>query len=326
MTITPLFTDAGLAALTSASNAGLKAKITHLAFGDTGWSPTSGATSLDHERFRAPVDTYQNPGGGSLHLVSVLGDDAPVFTIREVAAILEDGTVLAIWSDPNVPASAKIASTNLTFTFALSVTGLPESSLNVTVVDGSGLDVLNHLIRISNVQMEILSRQVSYDRERGEDQTRMTGLESDLAAISIPADLNTRLTALETGLANITLPPDHSADVTNLQSQIDSWNLPENASQLISGLEEWKNSLGTAAYRNVGIAEGDVPERLPGGGLVGEGKDNARPLFGEFWGYREGDFLRIYRPSIDGTQNIRLVKAPPPPPTYIDDFDGGFTG
>lgn len=103
MTITPLFTDAGLAALTSASNAGLKAKITHLAFGDAGWSPISSATSLQHEVFRAPVDTYENPAGGSLHLLSKLGDDAPVFTIRGGAAILEDQTVLAICSQPTVP-------------------------------------------------------------------------------------------------------------------------------------------------------------------------------------------------------------------------------
>jgi len=315
MTISPLFTDGGLNAVNTAQSQGLKARITHLAFGDHGWTPTSTASALVNERARLPLDVYEIPGSQSLQLVSILDENIPPFDIREVAVILEDGTLLAIWSDPTTPVSKKVANTDLTFTFTLTLAGLPEDSVEAVVVDGTGLDILSHLIQIGNVQMDILARQMAHDTGRVEDRARMTSIEDSVTAINLPNQLDARLLQLEHDLSALQLavPTDRTTEIQSIQTQINGLSLPDNVDVLLAQLEQLQSNLGTAAYKDVGTEAGQIPERVANGGLVGQGSDNARPLFGSFWGYQSGDHLHVYVPTIGGSdyQAHRVVKAPP---------------
>lgn len=319
MTITPLFTDAGLAAVTAASTGGLKANITHLAFGDVGHTPVSSVTALSHEVVRVPVDTYQNPEGGSLHLVSVLGDAVQEFIIREVGVILDDGTLLAIWSDPAVPASTKVANTDLTFTFAITLAGLPADSVNVTVVEGSGLDVLRHLISIATVQMDILAKVTGIESTSAADNTRMDGIADDIAALNVPADLEARLLALESGLNNLVIPEDRKDDIDQLMEDVEAISLPENLLSRLESLETTATQLGSAAFKNTGLLEGDIVQRVAHGALVGEGLENARPWVGQFKAYRSGDWLRMFAPGVADHGVTRLIPLPPVQPEQEPD-------
>lgn len=326
MTISPLFTDDGLAAISDAQSAGVKAKITHLAFGDQAWTPTSAATALGSEKARLPLDAYEIPGSQSLQLVSILDDNILPFDIREVAVVLEDGTFLAIWSDPATPVSKKVANTDLTFTFTLTLAGLPENIVEAEVVDGTGLDVLSHLIQIGNVQMDILARQMAHEAGRTEDQARMLNIEASVAAINLPGQLDARLLQLEQDLSALqqAMPADQTAAIQGVQTQIDNLSLPGNVDVLLAELQQLQSNLGTAAYKDVGTGAGQIPERITNGGLVGEGVDNARPLFGSFWGYQSGDYLHVFIPDVANSdyRAHRVVKAPPTPPS--DDFDDSF--
>lgn len=328
MTISPLFTSDGLAAVAAAHAGGLKAKITHLAFGDHGWTPTAAANSLVSERARLPLEAYEIPGSLSLQLVSILNDDIDPFTIREVAVVLEDGTILAICSNPSAPISAKSPNTDLTFTFTLTLAGLPENSVEAVIVDGPGLDILSHLIQIGSVQMDILARQMAHDTGREEDRTRMTSIEASVAAISLPDQLTARLLQMELDLNALqqALPPDRTSEIQDIQSQLGSLGLSAGTGTLIEQLQELQSTLGTAAYKDVGTGSGQIPERLTNGGLVGEGVDNARPLYGNFWGYQSGDHLHVYLPDVSGSdyKAHRVTKAPPTPPPSDNTFDDSF--
>ncbi len=141
--ITPTITDAGLNAILSASSQGLAGEITHIAFGDgggSGYTPSTGADSLRNERFRVAVGGGERTGPATITVQAHL-EASPAFWVREVGFVLDDGTLLAIWSDEATPLMFKTADGEAVFAFTLSLSGLPENAVNV-VAGGADVSIV----------------------------------------------------------------------------------------------------------------------------------------------------------------------------------------
>jgi class 3 adenylate cyclase len=290
-TLQAIFTDAGMAAVIAADAAGLQGTITELAFGDTGHTPDASATALQNEVARVAISSFAEVEG-ALHLTGVLAGETE-FTVREFGVFLDDGTMLAIWSDPVTPLSAKVNGTDLLLSFVLALAGLPSDSVTVNVVDGSSLEIISRLIEINTAQAEILTRQIGYDASQTVQDGRLDQIETDLLALEVPANLETRLVDLENFDAALSIPPDLSVDlaaaeadivsldtrVGQLETDFDALGVPPNLATRLTALETFDSGLvippdvsdvvdghtatlaglGTASTYNVGTASNQVP-------------------------------------------------------------------
>lgn len=136
-TMIPIITTHGLAAVFDAEDQGLAAKITHIALGDHGRVPSKGELSLVNERMRIPIATGERINDQQIHLTG-LADGTTEFWVREIGFILENGTMLAVWSDSKSPLAYKSAQVPLMLAFDLVLTALPAQSVNVI---GDGADI-----------------------------------------------------------------------------------------------------------------------------------------------------------------------------------------
>lgn len=135
----PVITEAGLAAIWRASNDGLSARITHIALGDSGYRPAQTQTRLRTEKARYPISDGKRLANNQLHLTAV-ADGERAFWVREVAFVLEDGTALAIWSDPDTPLAYKSPGVDLLLAYDLLLSALPADSVTVES-SGAGLNL-----------------------------------------------------------------------------------------------------------------------------------------------------------------------------------------
>ena len=140
------FTAVGLQALVNAQDDGLQAEISHLAVGQgaiagsgfAGYAPARSDTALRNETIRVPILSGQplDAQAGFRVLATVPASSSPAeYWIREVAAILSDGTVLAIWSDPLHPLAGKTGTTDVDLAYDLILDGIPAGLLAITVTD-----------------------------------------------------------------------------------------------------------------------------------------------------------------------------------------------
>ena len=130
----PIITTAGLQAVLNATNDGLQAKLTHIALGDAGWQPDATATQLQQERQRIPISNSSRLQSNQLHITAVENGDQN-YWVREIGLFLADGTLLAVWSDPEKVLAWKSADVDLLLAFDLLLTALPADSV---VIDGTG--------------------------------------------------------------------------------------------------------------------------------------------------------------------------------------------
>jgi len=134
----PAVLDTGLQALWLKTKDGLQGRITHIALGDAGYTPTQNMTGLRSERARYPVADGQDLGK-QLH-ITALADGPGEFWVREVAFILESGATLALWSDPDKPLAYKAAGVDLLLAYDLVLSALPAGSVTVQST-GAGLSL-----------------------------------------------------------------------------------------------------------------------------------------------------------------------------------------
>jgi hypothetical protein len=135
----PVITTKGLAAAFTADNTGVAAKITHIALGDSGRKPPSkNETKLVNERLRVAVADGERINEHQIH-VSAVADSGPAFWVKEIGFILEDGTMLAVWSDVD-PLAYKPEgdSVPLLLGFDLVLEALPAESITV---EGTGANL-----------------------------------------------------------------------------------------------------------------------------------------------------------------------------------------
>ncbi len=140
MNLTPLITAAGLRAVINATNDGIQAKIVSIALGDAAWSPEQSATSLENERARVPITGSTRVNPTQIH-VTAIEDGEVEYWVREIGFYLEDGTLLAIWSQPDVdrPLAYKAAAIDLLLGFDLVLSALPIDS--IVIEDTGGLNL-----------------------------------------------------------------------------------------------------------------------------------------------------------------------------------------
>lgn len=134
----PVITTKGLAAAWTADNTGVAAKITHIALGSNGYSPSKGQISLQAEKKRYAIADGQRVGDTQIH-VTALADDPSEFWVKEVGFYLEDGTLFAVWSAAN-PLAYKSALVPLLLGFDLVLDALPAGSITV-VSTGANLSL-----------------------------------------------------------------------------------------------------------------------------------------------------------------------------------------
>ncbi|MBM2883173.1 phage tail protein [Chromobacterium phragmitis] len=137
--LVPQLLDSGLAAIQLASGDGVKLRITHVALGDAGYTPTAGQTGLQHEIVRYPIADGKSVGPRQLHLTA-LADDGTEFWVREVGFVLEGGAFLAVWSDPSKALAYKQAGLELLLAYDLTLAGVPPDSV-VVQSTGAGLNL-----------------------------------------------------------------------------------------------------------------------------------------------------------------------------------------
>lgn len=178
----PIITLAGLAAVMAQDNLGLKAKITHVAFGDgsggAGYNPNNGQTGLVHEVVRAPVG-----GGGRVSnseiVVEALLDSGPSFWVREIGFILEGNVLLAVWSHPTTPLAFKTAGTPLVVAYYLALQALPPEAVTIQVSGPSvQLTVLGQFAGRDRVLIDLLRSAV---------EQKTINLKAALKAAAAPA-------------------------------------------------------------------------------------------------------------------------------------------
>jgi len=158
----PLFTQAGLTAAIAANGDGLSAQITHLAFGDggaSGYTPQGNETKLRRERERVPITFSLSDGPGSF-VVRGKGDESDLeYWVREVGVILSDGTLLAVWSDPDRAITGRGPGAELEFDIKLVLDALPGGSIEIITTPG-GSNALLALTAMLSTQAVLTNQQI----------------------------------------------------------------------------------------------------------------------------------------------------------------------
>ena len=132
--LTPVITLAGLQAVLNATDDGLQARITEVVLGDQGWQPTPESEQLQNELARVPVSNGRRLQPTQIHVTAVENGDVE-YWVREIGFVLDDGTLLAIWSHPTQALAWKASGVDLLLAFDLVVAALPADSI---IVDGTG--------------------------------------------------------------------------------------------------------------------------------------------------------------------------------------------
>nr|WP_319513690.1 phage tail protein [uncultured Cohaesibacter sp.] len=127
--ISPTLTRAGLRAVFNASNDGLTAQITHIALGSSQYTPTGAETTLKNEQARIEVAGGRYVDDYSIEVSALLDTDTG-FTVAEVGLVLEDGTLLAVWSDPDTPLAAYTVGVPIALACFLAISQLPTEVLS----------------------------------------------------------------------------------------------------------------------------------------------------------------------------------------------------
>ncbi|MCM2291104.1 phage tail protein [Allorhizobium sp. BGMRC 0089] len=128
--LVPVLTRAGMRAVFNASRDGLSARVSHLAFGDSAYTPSGEETALKSEKLRIPIAGGSWVGDFTIHMTGLL-DAGPSFWIRECGMILSDGTLLAVWSDPATPLAYKTDGVPIVTAFDLTLEALPQGAVTV---------------------------------------------------------------------------------------------------------------------------------------------------------------------------------------------------
>ena len=166
MNLTPIITTAGLNAVINANNDGLNAKIVSIVLGDAAWEPDLTAVALQNERARVPISGSTRVNPTQIHLTAIENGDVE-YWVREIGFVLEDGTLLAVWSQPDQerPLAYKAAAVDLLLGFDLVLSALPADS--VVVEDSGGLNLGPATLTLAGV-IRLATEEEALEKERGD--------------------------------------------------------------------------------------------------------------------------------------------------------------
>lgn len=131
MALTLQFTEAGLDACIDAQAKGIKAPITHMAFGDAAYRPSKNQSQLSSEKERIEINDWQD-GHKNIRMAGIFDGDLE-YAIREIGLFLEDGTLLGVYSAPGKTLGYRTPAVKVVQWFTLNVEALPSNSVTVVV-------------------------------------------------------------------------------------------------------------------------------------------------------------------------------------------------
>ncbi|CAE7405611.1 J [Symbiodinium microadriaticum] len=132
----------GLQAVFNADSNGLQAVISEIALGDQGYDPAvdgdgyATQTALQNEIERFPLADSDAVPPYQIDL-SFIADGANEYWVREIGFYLDDGTLLAVWSDAAQTLAYKSAAVPLVLGFELVLASLPANSVTVQTTGGN---------------------------------------------------------------------------------------------------------------------------------------------------------------------------------------------
>ena len=98
-----VITRAGLAYMRDRMHSDQRPVISHIAVGDASpYRASAPQTALRHERARIAIAGFKTPAINILHITALYDDPRAQHEITEVGLLADDGTLLAVFADPQV--------------------------------------------------------------------------------------------------------------------------------------------------------------------------------------------------------------------------------
>ena len=132
--MTAILTRKGMRAVFNAEKDGLQATISHIAYGDGAYTPAGTEDALQNEIVRIPIAGGEWVDDYMIHITALL-DTGPDFWVREAGIMLDDGTLLAVWSDPDTPMLYRTAGADFITAFDLALEVLPKEAITFQAGD-----------------------------------------------------------------------------------------------------------------------------------------------------------------------------------------------
>ncbi len=135
----PVITKTGLAAIFTADNTGVSARIGSIVLGTSAYAPNADQKSLISQVAEYPIADGERLTSTLLHITALV-DGPQAFWVREIGFKLTTGQLLAVWSHPTEVLAFKSADTDLLLAYDLSLAALPADSVTI-VSTGAGLSL-----------------------------------------------------------------------------------------------------------------------------------------------------------------------------------------
>ena len=216
ISLDPILTDAGLAALQNSDATGIAAKITHVALGDVGATPIPSVQALQNERLRVACFSGGITGNRQITLTANVAAGTPEFFVKEIGFFLEDGTLFAFWSHPEQALGYRSQTTPWFFKFVLSwnVAGTVDVVFDTTAVlacisqDTAVLDAkIRHTIESENITPDAADEAQLTDaieKKIDEHSPDITAISATSGTVSLNANTLYKMTI--SGETTFTLP------------------------------------------------------------------------------------------------------------------------
>ena len=225
ISLDPILTDAGLAALQNSDATGIAAKITHVALGDVGATPIPSVQALQNERLRVACFSGGITGNRQITLTANVAAGTPEFFVKEIGFFLEDGTLFAFWSHPEQALGYRSQTTPWFFKFVLSwnVAGTVDVVFDTTAVlacisqDTAVLDAkIRHTIESENITPDDADEAQLTDaieKKIDEHSPDITAISATSGTVSLNANTLYKMTI--SGETTFTLPSAVNAEKHN---------------------------------------------------------------------------------------------------------------
>ncbi|GAB7529393.1 hypothetical protein PS3A_18020 [Pseudomonas sp. 3A(2025)] len=153
----PVITKSGLAAIFTADNTGIAAKIGSVVLGTAGYEPDADQKSLVNQVAEYKISGGERLSSTLLH-ITALADDDKAYWAREIGFKLTTGQLLAVWSHPTEALTYKAANASILLAYDLSLVALPADS--VTIVSNEAGLSLSLAAPLAALASSLLSEQL----------------------------------------------------------------------------------------------------------------------------------------------------------------------
>ena len=131
-----VITRAGLAYMRDRMHSDAPPVISHIAVGDAApYQASATQTALHHERARLPITGFATPAINILHTTAIYDDPAASHEITEVGLLADDGTLLAVFAEPDINFGWKSATVPRLFAWDWIIDVWDLSQVQITIAE-----------------------------------------------------------------------------------------------------------------------------------------------------------------------------------------------